>query len=142
VKVKSKLIRLRLFHAGNIVAIPLFAWIAESSIHPDISDWTRWHWLMVGLAVYAGLGGFLLRRRLIHRSESALAKDTSDPKALKQWEAGHLIALAMAEGIVVWGVVVRMVIGGTLWQASLFYATGFLLLLLWTPRMPSTASSS
>jgi hypothetical protein len=138
---KSKLFKLRMIQLADIVSIPLFAWVAQSR-GPGSSDWTRWHWLMVGLAVYAALAGFFFRRRLIRRSEEALAKDTSDPKALKQWEAGHFIAIVMAEGIVFGGVVVRTVIGGTLWQASLFFATGFLLLLLWTPRMPSRVASS
>ena len=138
---KSKLGKLRLIQLAQLVAIPLFARVAESIRAPGNGNWTLWHWLTVGLALYAALVGFFFRRRLIHRSDEALAKDASDPKALKQWEVGHLIGMSMAEGIAIWGVVVRMVIGGTLWQASLFYATGVLLLLLWTPRMPITVSS-
>jgi len=86
------------------------------------------------------LGGFRLRRRFLQRSGEELAKDASNLKALKEWEAAHLIGLASAEAIVIWGV--RMVLGGALWQASLFYATGLLLLLLWTPRMPITTPAS
>jgi hypothetical protein len=127
-EVKSKLVKLWLIQAANILSIPLFGLVAESR-GPGSSDWSVSHWLMAGLAIYAALGGFFLRRRLIRRSEETLAKDPSDPKALKQWEAGHLIAIMMAEGIVVWGVAVRMVIGGTLGQAAPFYATGFLLLM-------------
>jgi hypothetical protein len=138
---KSKLAKLRLIELAILAAIPLFARVAESVSGPGSSEWTRWHWLMGGLALYAALGGFLFRRRLIHRSEEALAKDASDTKALRQWEAGHIIGMSMAEGIVIWGVVVRMIIGGIFWQASLFYATGFFLVLLWTPRMPIKPSS-
>jgi F0F1-type ATP synthase membrane subunit c/vacuolar-type H+-ATPase subunit K len=141
-EMKSKLGKLRLIQSVYIVAIPLFGWVAESVRGRGSSDWTLWHWVMTGLALYAALGGFFLRRKLMRRSEEALAKDASNPKALKQWQAGHLIGFASAEAIVIWGVVVRMVLGGALWQASLFYAAGLFLLLLWTPRMPITTPAS
>ncbi len=119
------------------MAIPFFGWIGESIRGHGSSDWTLWHWLMTGLALYAALGGFFFRRTLMRRSEDALAKDATDPKALKQWETGQLIGMSMAEGVVVMGFVVRVVLGGVLWQASMFYAAGLLLLLLWTPRLPT-----
>ena len=124
------------------MAIPFFGWIGESIRGHGSSDWTLWHWLMTGLALYAGLTGFFFRRTLMRRSEDALAKDATDPKALKQWETGQLIGMSMAEGVVVMGFVVRVVLGGVLWQASMFYAAGLLLLLLWTPRMPITTPAS
>jgi|SRR5277367_3201254 len=139
---KSKLGKMRLIQSAYIVAIPLFGWVAESVHGRGSNDWTLWHWLMTGLALYAVLGGFFLRRKLMRRSEEALAKDASNPKALKQWQAGQLIGFACAEAIVLYGVVVRMVIGGALWQASLFYAVGLLLMLLWTPRLPITPAPS
>jgi hypothetical protein len=55
---------------------------------------------------------------------------------LKQWEAGCLIGFAFSESVVCWGVVLRMALGAAFWQASLFYAAGFFLFLLWTPRNP------
>jgi len=141
-EMKSKLRKLRLIQSAYIVAIPLFGWIAESTSGRGSSAWTLWHWVMTGLALWAALGGFRIRHRLIRRTEEALAKDASSPKALRQWQAGHIVGMASAEAIVLYGVVVRMVIGGALWQASLFYVTGLFLLLLWTPRMPTTANRS
>jgi|ERR1019366_9164356 hypothetical protein len=138
---KSKLRKLRLVQFAMIAAIPMYEWVAESTRGRGSSDWTLWHWVMTGLALYAAAVGFFFGRRMIPRSEEAIAKTVSDPKALKQWEAGHLIRLASAEAIAVWGVALRMVLGGTLWQASFFYAVGLLLLLLWTPRMPTTPAS-
>ncbi len=139
---RSKLGKLRLIQSAYILAIPLFVWISESVCGRGSNDWKLWHWVMAGLALYAALGGFSLRRKLMRRSEEALAKDASNPKALRQWQAGHFIGFAFAEAIVLYGIVVRMVIGGALWQASLFYAAGLFLLLLWTPRMPTTLPSS
>lgn len=119
----------------------MYEWVAESTRGRGSSDWTLWHWIMAGLALYSGGVGFFFGGRLIARSEETLAKTASNPKVLKQWEAGHLIRLASAEAIAVWGVAVRMFLGGTLWQASLFYAVGLLLLMLWTPRMARPASN-
>ena len=96
---------------------------------------------MTGLALYAALVGFFVGRKLMYRSEEALAREVSNPKALKLWETGHLIRLACAEAVVVWGVAIRMLLGGTLWQASFFYAVGLFLLLLWTPRRAEPALS-
>jgi hypothetical protein len=93
---------------------------------------------MTGLALYAASGGFFFRRRLMRRSEEALRKDPANPKSLKKWQAAQIIGMPFAETIVLYGVVVRMVLGGTLWQASPFYAAGLFLLLLWTPRLPTT----
>jgi len=88
------------------------------------------------------LGGFRIRHRLLRRSGEAVKKAASDPKALRQWEVGQVVGLAVAECVAVWGLLVRMVLGGALWQASLFYLVALSLLLLWTPRMPTIASSN
>jgi hypothetical protein len=80
---------------------------------------------------------------LLHRVEQKLVMDASDRKALKQWEAVHACVLVMAENVALCGLVVRMVFNGTLWQASLFYAGGLILLMLWTPRLtPEPISNS
>jgi hypothetical protein len=64
-------------------------------------------------------------------------KDASDPRALKQWEGAHLVAMAFAENIALWGVLVRVLLGGAFWEASLFYSVSLILLLYWTPRLPT-----
>ncbi len=74
---------------------------------------------------------------MLARAATALAKDASELKAVKQWEAGHVLGMAFAESLALWGVVVRMVLGGALWQASLFYSVSLVLLLYWTPRLPT-----
>jgi hypothetical protein len=139
---KSKLRKLRLMQFAMIATIPLFGWVTQSLRGSGGRHWTFWHWVMTGLALYAALGGFFLRRKLMHRYEEAIAKDPFNPKALKQWESGHLVGLVSAEAIVIWGASVRIVLGGDLWQASWFWAVGLLLLLAWTPRMPTKPASN
>jgi len=133
---RSGLQRMRLVYAAFGVSMLLVVWITQSVCNYGCSDWTLWHWVMAGLALWAVFGGFQIRGRAIRRSEEALARDTSNPKALRQWQAGQIIGMAFAEAIVFYGAVVRMVLGGTLWQASPFYAAGLFLLLLWSPQMP------
>ena len=140
-EMKSKLRKVRLIQLGLTVAKPILGWVAEFDRAHGSNDWTLRHWLVTGLALWGASAGFRLRHRLITLSERLVAQDASNPKALKKWEAGNVIGLAVAESVAVWGLVVRMVLGGALWQASLFYAAGLFLLLLWTPRMPATASN-
>jgi hypothetical protein len=139
---KSKLRRLRLIQLAMIAIIPIFGWLAEFGRDPGSNDWTWRRWLVTGLALWGTLGGFRLRPRLLHRSEQMLTKDASNPKALKPWEAGNFIGLASAVSVVLWGSVVRMVLGGAFWQGLLFYAPGLFLLLLWMPRMPITTPAA
>jgi hypothetical protein len=138
-QIKAKLTKLRLFQWALIAATLMFGWVAEIGRDPGSNDWTLRHWVVTGLALWIVWGGFRFRSRLLHRALKALEQDSSNPKALKQWETGHILGLAMAEAVAQWGLVVRMVLGGALWQASLFYAAGLFLLLLalWAPRMPT-----
>jgi hypothetical protein len=139
---KSKLRKVRLIQLGLIAVIPIVGSITEILFDRGNGDWTWLHWLVTGLVLWSVLGGFRLRSRLIHRSEESLAKDPSNSKALRQWEAGQLIGLATGESIVWWGLVLRMAFGGARWQALLFYAAGLFLLLLWTPRLPITTATN
>jgi hypothetical protein len=135
-EIKSRLKKVRLIQLGLIGSIPIFGWVAEFDRGPGSGDWTRRHWWVTGLAIWVASAGSRLRHRLIRKSEDSLKQDPFNTKTLKQWEARNVMVLAMAEGVFMWGLIVRMVLNGALWQASIFYAVGLVLLLLWTPRMP------
>jgi F0F1-type ATP synthase membrane subunit c/vacuolar-type H+-ATPase subunit K len=141
-ELKARLTRLRLFQLAMIVSIPLFGRVAEIGGDPGSNSWTMWHWLVVGVVLWAIFGVSSIRSRILTRSQQALAKDASDLKALKQWDVGHIIGMAFAENIAMWGLVVRMVLGGALWQALLFYIASLILLLIWTPRLPKDFASN
>ena len=135
-QVNSKLRKVRLIQWGLIVSILISAGVAECVCGRGSADWTPLHWLVTGVALWAALAGFRLRHRLLRRSMETLAKDPVNSKGLKQWEGVNLFGLAMAAGVAMYGQLVRFVLGGTLWQASLFYAAGIFLLFLWRPRAP------
>ena len=134
--------KVRLIQWALLLAIPLFAWVAEIGRSKGSSDWTWRHWLAIGLCVWSVSGAFRLRSRMLRQSKEKLMRNTADAKAAKQWEAGQVISLAMAEGVAYWGLVIRMVFHGASWQASIFYVMGVLLLLIWTPRMPSGTAAT
>jgi len=138
---ESTVKKVRLIQWALLLAIPLFAWVAEFRRGNGNSDWTWRQWLAIGLCAWSISGAFRLRSRMLRPSKEKLMRNTADAKAAKQWEAGQVISLAIAEGVACWGLVVRMVFHGALWQASIFYAMSVLLLLLWTPRMPSGTAS-
>jgi protein-S-isoprenylcysteine O-methyltransferase Ste14 len=117
---KSKLRKLRQIHAVFVVSIPLLVWVAQSSCPSDSTHWTLWHWVITGLALYSAIVGFFFRRKLMRSVEDALRRDVCTPTALKKWQTAQLVA--MAEAIAFYGVVLQMVLGGPLWQASFFYA--------------------
>jgi hypothetical protein len=127
-------VNMRLVQVVLIIAIPLFALLAEVHRDQGTGRWTSLRWLMGGLAAWCIFEGFRFRRLWVFPSQRLLANDACNSKALRRWKAGQLIVLAMAEAVAWYGLVVRMVLHGTLRQASLFYAAGLFLLLLWTPR--------
>lgn len=134
--------KVRLIQWALLLAIPLFAWVAEIGRDRGSANWTWRHWLAMGLCIWSILGAFRLRSRLLRRSRETLMNKGADAKAAKQWEAGQILSLAVAEGVAYYGLVVRMVFRGTLFQASIFYLMGILLLLYWTPHRPSRTAST
>lgn len=133
--------KVRLTQLALLFAIPLFAWIGEIGRGNGSSDWNWRHWIAIALCIWSVSGAFRLRSRMLGQSTEKLMRNIADVKAVRQWEAGQIISLAMAESVAYWGLVMRTVFHGALWQASIFYSIGALLLLLWTPRRPSGAAS-
>jgi hypothetical protein len=129
-------------YAAHLVAIPLFAWTALGASRAYSSEWTLWHWVAAGCAVYSALVGFFFPRKLMRGVEGALRKNASDAKAIKQWQAAQLLKMSSAVAIAVCGWALQILVGSSVWHASCFYVPGLLLLLLWSPRMPATLSDS
>jgi F0F1-type ATP synthase membrane subunit c/vacuolar-type H+-ATPase subunit K len=119
-ELKARLSKVRLFELAMIASIPMYVWVREMGRPPGSGSWTLRHSIVAAFALSAVFSGASIRRRVLVRAEMALAKDASDPKALKQWESGQVIGMAFAESLVLWGLVVRTGLGGALWQASIF----------------------
>jgi hypothetical protein len=136
-ELKARLSKMRLFQFAMIASVLMFVRMGEMFRHPGSSGWTLWHWVVAGIAIGTVYAGSTIRRRVLARAEMTLVKDASDLKALRQWESGQVLGMAFAESLGLWGLDVRLVLGGALWQASLFYSAGLILLLVWTPRLPN-----
>jgi hypothetical protein len=140
-ELKARLTKVRLFELSMLASFPMLVWVGEMDRPPGSGSWTLRDWVVAAFALSVIFWGASIRRRMLARAEAALAKDASDSKALRRWESGQILGMAYAESLVLWGLVVRMILGGAFWQASLFYASGFVLLLFWTPRLPSGLAS-
>lgn len=134
--------KVRLIQWALLLSIPLFARVGEIGRDSGSNDWTWRHWLVIVLCIWSVSGAFRMRSKLLCRSKEKLMKDAADAKAVKQWEVGQVFGLAVAESVAQWGLVIRMVVHGTLWQASIFYVMAVLLLLFWTPRLPIGTAST
>jgi hypothetical protein len=136
-EINSKLRGLRLVQVALIASTLICEGVVETVVCPVGGDWTLWQWVITAFALYGVLVGFFLGRKLMRASRQTLAKDASDPKGLKQWKAANLMRLGVAGGVSNWGILLRIIFGAAFWQVLLFYAVGLLLLLLWTPKMPT-----
>ena len=126
--------QLRLIQIGLIIATIAFAMIAEIGRGPGSKTWTGRDWIVAALSLWLISTGFTVRRRIGKRVAKLSVQQRSDEKIIRMQRAGQLFRLGIAQSVASWGMVLRMVFHGTLWQASIFYAVGLFLLLLWTPR--------
>jgi F0F1-type ATP synthase membrane subunit c/vacuolar-type H+-ATPase subunit K len=80
----------------------------------------------VGLALF-------FRARLVAASEAVLRSDSENKDALSKWRTGNLLSFCFAETITLFGLMLKLL--GFGWKiAGVFFASGLILLLLWTPR--------
>lgn len=83
---------------------------------------------------------FAVRRLFVLRAEGRLAAQPEDTAALNRWRSGHIIIYALCEAVALFGLVLR-ILGFTLSQVTPFYLVGFVLILLFGPRRPSSEIS-
>jgi len=82
----------------------------------------------------------VVRRTLVLPSEAALRGRSHDPLAVAHWRTGYLLLYALCEVLGLFGLALRLV-GFPLGNIWSFYLGGFVLLLLYSPRVPSTEFS-
>jgi hypothetical protein len=133
-KLRQPISKLHLIQSVFLLAVPLQAYIAEVTCEPGSNDWSRWHWVALGFALYCVHVGFFNRRKFMMKAKAALAANPSDKKALKRWEAGQIVAIYSAYTVALTGLIVRLQLHGAFWQAALFYVSAVALIFLWSPR--------
>ena len=78
---------------------------------------------------------FVVRRTLVLPAEALLRDKPSDSLVRARWKAGYIFLYALCEALALFGLILRIV-GFTLVHVWGFYLGGFMLLLLFSPRVP------
>jgi hypothetical protein len=91
-------------------------------------------WVIVLAAAYCAVSGFTFQR-YINKEPSRSQRVRGDSTAFRRWSVGHLIRLASACSVAMWGAVIP-IYKGPLWIAGALCGIGILLLLVWRPGTP------
>jgi hypothetical protein len=84
-------------------------------------------------ATYGAVSGFTFQRFL--NKERPRSRPSGPGSASYRWSLGHLMRLATACSVALWGAVTP-ILKGPLWMAYGFCGVGILLVLVWTPGTP------
>jgi hypothetical protein len=125
----------RLLHLVFLATVVLYAFAGEyikpSEVAPEKLKWFR-----IGFAVVAAHNIFLafrFRKRTISPALEMLAQDPENKAAQQKWHGGNVLTFCFCEVLCLLGFALR-ILGGSLLEASFFYAAAAALFLLWAPR--------
>lgn len=126
----------QMIRIGLMVSIVLYALVGEmvgrnSSSTPDNSI----YFAVTLAAVIAVALIVVMRRLLVLRAESLLAKQPEDQGALARWRTGYIVTYMLSEAVALFGLVLRM-LGFSLSHVATFYAVGLILMMFFGPRRP------
>jgi F0F1-type ATP synthase membrane subunit c/vacuolar-type H+-ATPase subunit K len=132
----AKLRMLRIIYTGMLLAGIIYVFLPEvlsrpnrENINPAIyTAFVTLAALMIGMT-------FIVRQAMIGRALETLQLRPDDTLAITRWRTGYIILFALAETVVLYGLVLRF-IGATLKQVVPIYVAGIVLLLLVQPRKP------
>ena len=134
--------QMRIIYGALLAAVPMYIVVGEKIARrrrePLELDVTLLA-VLAALALGSGLSGFWFRQRCLVQARSCWQTDTKT--ALNRWRAGHLVMIACAEAVVLYGMITR-VLGAGLRQAGLFYVAGLVLLGLAWPKPVVSAGDS
>ena len=116
-----------------VIAAFIYVWLPEQlGVHPKNLDSTFYSVFIVLLVVMLS-SIVILRKLTIAKAEPLIRSNPNDSAALQKWRAGQIATVAMFEGIVLYGLVLRFV-GATRMQATPFYAVGILGMIVFWPK--------
>lgn len=84
---------------------------------------------------------FVVRRTLVFRAESTLAREPENSLSLNQWKTGHIVTYALCEALALFGLAQRF-LGSSVEQGVPYFLGGFVLLLFFRPQAPQTVPST
>lgn len=88
-------------------------------------------WVLIGLAVWAIVSGFVLEHQIMRYPNKARRPSTRSTP-FSRWRAGNLVRVASATSVACWALVLREN-GGPALVAYILFAVAGSLLLMWRP---------
>ena len=124
----------RLVQIAMLVSIAVYVVVGELVGRATLPNTALFY--TMSLASISTVGAaFVVRRTLVLPAEALLREKPSDPLVQSRWKAGYIFLYALCEALALFGLILRMV-GFTLVHVWGFYLGGFLLLVLFSPRIP------
>lgn len=127
---------MRVVQGAMLLSIVFFAALGEFLPAAEEAPPQILRIVLAGLAAANILFAVVLRTRLVGAAAETLRTRPADTTAIQDWQRGTIVCLAMAESVGLFGLVQKL-LGAAFWEVMPFYAAGFVLLLIWTPREPS-----
>lgn len=131
---------IQIVRVALLACIVLYAIIVEllpTSVTPHMLVFKVITLLSVVLVVTV----FAFRRTMVQRASSALTLHPEDRLALSRWRTGYLVLYVLCEAIATYGVMLHFM-GFTLTQVAPFFATGFVLIIFYSPRIPVSTQAN
>lgn len=123
--------KLRVFQIVAIVyVLILFPLVRMLPATSGVTTMTPFKLVIVFLALYCAASGFTLQRRFLRVSANPKVVVKSTP--MKRWMVGHVIRIAFAIAVSLYGLLLHF-LGGPEWLATSLIALGLILLLIWRP---------
>jgi hypothetical protein len=123
-----------------LISIALYALAGEMLLRKPTHDPDNTLFHVLSLVSITLVGASLVVRRTLVLPSEALLRDRFDDRvSVSRWRTGYLFLYALCELLGIFGLILRMA-GFTLANVWGFYLGGFLLLLLYSPRAPRSAS--
>jgi hypothetical protein len=138
----SVLKMLRIVHIAMLISIGMYVIVGELiASRSPIAARPAFFYVISVLSITTIGVILVVRRTLVLHSESTLRVKSNDLATLNRWRTGYIITYALSESLALFGLIVR-VAGFSLSQAVTFYLPGFVLMLFFRPRPPSSEFSS
>lgn len=128
---------LRIVHYAMLLSIVLYAFFAIAYGPPPRLASGIIFPLLAGVAVLLAVAAVVMRGKMIRPYEELLPTAPGDKGALRRWQSGYIFIFALCEAIAIYGVVLRF-IGFSSAKVLPFFVSGFVLMLLFRPKQPSS----
>jgi hypothetical protein len=128
----------RILHLAMLAASVLYLVVGEvvasSASRPtDLDPMLGNIFLVLGFGL--AFAAIMVRQKLVASSQETLLRSPADAVAVGHWRLGHVLPFALAEAVVLFGLVLR-ILGAPLTTAAILYAIGIVALLIVAPRRP------